>query len=222
MIPYKEYKYLYPPRPEHKISSDTIGKYDNGEYIGQPKFNGDCCNLFMNDSGLIKLMGRYTTELTKGKKNEMDLAGAYRGNGFLVLCGELLTKTQTGEDGKPFNQKFVIWDILVHNSMYLIGTTIMERLELLEELYPCNRIQIGSDGIMESYNHICVTGITGIYRSPAYLNGFGKLYKELVKTPLYEGLVLKRKDAPLQYGYNEKNNTTWQIKVRRATKNCAI
>ena len=165
-------------------------------------------------------MNRHTEELTLVKKKEMDFAGAYKGKGFIVLSGELLNKNKKGEDGQPFNQKFIIWDILVHNGQYLIGTTVMERLELLEQLYPCNRIQVGAT--IEIYNHICCTGITGIYKAPTYLNGFSKLYNELVQVDLYEGLVLKRRDAVLGYGYNEKNNIDWQIKCRKQTKNYSI
>lgn len=222
-IPYNTYKYLYPPRPEHKISLPEIGKYDTGEFLAQPKYNGSCCNVFMDDSGFLKVMNRHTQDVTqhKIKKDEIDFAGAYRGEGFMVLCGELLNKNKLGEDGKPFNQKFIIWDILVYNGMYLVGSTILERMEILENLYPCNRMQVTPEN-WEAYQHICCTGIKGVYKAPVYLNGFGKIYKELIKTDLYEGLLLKRKDATLSFGYTEKNNVNWQIKLRKETKNCPI
>lgn len=218
---YPEYKFLYPPRPEHKISEDQVSKYDNNEFIAQPKYNGSCSMIFMNDKGFLKIMNRHT-ELSLVKEKEMDFLGAYRGEGFIALAGELLNKNKKGEDGNPFNQKFIIWDILVYNGIYLVGWTTEKRLVLLETLYPCNRIQVGKDHTIEMYNHICCTGIKGIYKAPTYLSGFSELYKDLVKTDLYEGLLLKRKHAELSYGYNEKNNTYWQIKVRRSTKNYYI
>lgn len=167
-------------------------------------------------------MNRHGEELSLVKKDEIDFCGAYRGEGFIVLCGELLNKNKKGEDGAPFNQKFIIWDILVYNGMYLIGATCEDRMELLETLYPCNRIQVDGTGAIEMYNHVCCTGIKGIYKAPVYLSGFEKLFLELSKTDCYEGLLIKRKAAPLSLGYNEKNNTDWQIKVRKMTKNYSI
>jgi len=44
------------------------------------------------------------------------------------------------------------------------------------------------------------------------------LYEDLYETDLYEGLVLKKKNAKLTYGFQEKNNADWQIKCRKETK----
>lgn len=41
---------------------------------------------------------------------------------------------------------------------------------------------------------------------------------ELVKTDLYEGLVLKKIESKLTFGFNEQNNSDWQIKCRKETK----
>ena len=67
----------------------------------------------------------------------------------------------------------------------------MTRINLLEETYPCQRGKIGKDGL-EMYEHLCHTNLNGIYKAPTYLNGFSKLFEDISKTDLYEGLVLKR------------------------------
>jgi hypothetical protein len=36
---------------------------------------------------------------------------------------------------------------------------------------------------------------------------------------MYEGLVMKRPTGTLETGMREANNTGWQVKVRKATKN---
>jgi ATP-dependent DNA ligase len=113
--------------------------------------------------------------------------------------------------------KFVIWDILVYNGEYLLGKTFLERMQLLEELYPCVQMRVGES--FESYVHLCTTPHKNIYKAPCYDGNFDKLYKSIVDTDLYEGLVLKRKDAKLSYGLTEKNNNDWQIKCRKPTKN---
>jgi len=68
------------------------------------------------------------------------------------------------------------------------------------------------------YDHLCCTEHAGIYKAPAYGGGFDILYEELYETELYEGLVLKKKNSKLTYGFQEKNNTEWQIKCRKETK----
>lgn len=210
---YNNYTYLYPPRPEVKINPRIINTYDKGQFLAQPKYNGSCAVLFINgDTGFYKIMNRHNEPFSKDKikMEEMDFGAAYRGTGWLVLCGELLNKAKTGEDGKLFNQKFIIWDILVYNSEYLLGTTVIERLELLEKLYPSQ----GNENA-----HLLNIGIKGVFKAPVYDKDFAALYQDLVKTDMYEGVVMKRKDAQLQLGYNSANNTSWQVKVRKPTKN---
>ena len=114
-----------------------------------------------------------------------------------------------------------MWDILVHDSQYLVGFTLSERLELMERLWPCQRMQVTDRGLVE-YKHLCYTGTQGVYKTPSYLGGsgyFSELYNELIKTDVYEGMVLKKANAKLELGFGEKNNSGWQIKVRKATRN---
>jgi hypothetical protein len=105
---------------------------------------------------------------------------------------------------------------LVWNGEYLVGKTLKERLELLEQVYPCKRAVI-SDRI-EMYEHLCCTEIKGVYKAPTYLNDFSGLYNDLIKTDLYEGVVLKKINSKLTYGLQELNNNEWQIKCRKETK----
>ncbi len=218
MQQYTEYKYLYPPRPTNKVSPELLKKYDNGTYVGQIKYDGSCTLVFMDDTGFLKVRNRHNEEMTNPFLSEIDYKGMYRGSGFMVVCGELLNKNKTGEDGKPFNKKFIIWDVLVYNGIYLVGSTLQERLDLLEELYPCQRMVVSKEGVF-IYTHICNTVINGVYRAPAYLNGFTTLYSQVVGVQLYEGVVLKRADAKLNYGFTEKNNFESILKCRKETRN---
>lgn len=214
---YDKYLYLFPPRPEAKISTDEIDKYDAGEYLCQPKMDGSCVNVFVSET-FLKVMNRHNETITNPFMDKIDYKGLHRGKGFMVVSGELLNKNKLGEDGKPFNQKLILWDILVYEGEYLIGKTTAERLTLLEDLFPCQRMQV-SESEIESYEHICCTGIKGIYKAPTYTKYFHALYDNLVKTQLYEGIVLKRADAKLNLGFNERNNFEHTIKCRRQTKN---
>lgn len=216
-IAFNQYKYVYPPRPINRISVDEIGKYDNGEYLAQPKYDGTCVNVFISEN-FLKVMNRHNQEIANPYFTDIDYTSIHKGKGFMVVSGELLNKNKTGEDGKPFNKCLVLWDVLVYEGEYLLGQTTEQRLILLESLYPCQRMQVSDKGI-ESYEHICCTGIKGIYKAPTYTKYFTALYNDLIKTQLYEGIVLKRSDAKLTFGFNEKNNFEYTLKCRKETKN---
>lgn len=218
-VRYEKYSYLYPPRPIQTTKHTELSKYDTGEFIAQPKYNGSCCNVFLNGSEVI-VMNRHNSKLTSDYSN-IDLKGLHSGKGWMVLCGEFLNKNKKGEDGNSFNLKFVIWDILVYDGNYFIGSTFEERLQLIGKLFPCSSIMVGADKI-ETYKHLCCTKFKNVYVAPAYANNFEWLYNDIVDTDLYEGLVLKRRAAKLTFGLNEKNNNEWQIKCRKPTKNYAF
>lgn len=187
-----------------------LNLYDNGSsFIAQPKYNGSCAVVFLKDGKLLKVMNRHNEVMTN-VSSDIDFAGAFRGTGYMVLCGEVLNKNQKGESNQSFNHKFVIWDLLVLDSKHLIGETTICRMALLNDLYGSNR---------QGYEHLIVTDAANVYKAPVYTKYFNSLYEELVKTELYEGLVLKRAVAKLGYGFQSKNNHDWQMKCRKATKN---
>lgn len=210
-------EFIYPPRPEVTIPPADLVKFENGEYLGQPKYNGDCTEIsFDGGAGNFTVWNRHK-EMKQGFK--LDMRSAYRGSGRMVLCGEYLSKNQLGEFGQDINRSFVIWDIIVYDNQWLIGTTTEERLELLERLYPCNKSVITAGGKLLSFNHLCCTDMDMIFKAPTYTHGWTELYNEIVQTPLYEGFVLKKRDAKLEFGFTEINNNRWQVKCRKPTKN---
>jgi hypothetical protein len=61
---------------------------------------------------------------------------------------------------------------------------------------------------------------TNVYRVKSYFDGFNLLFHELTDSnQVVEGLVLKRRNARLELGNTELNNTKSQIKCRVSTKN---
>ena len=221
MLEYIKYAYIYPPRPIVKITPAIVSKFDTvlhpnknyGSYVCQPKFNGSASVLFLNEDGFVKIMNRHNEPFSQDKLKpaEMDFKGLYRGKGWMVLNGELLNKQCRDENGKlGFNQQFIIYEILVYNNEYLIGSTLEERLKLLDELYP---------SLGKKYNHVIEIGVKGCYKTATYEKDFAGVYADIIKTDLYEGLVLKRKNAKLELGFREKNNISWNFKCRKPHKN---
>ena len=58
-----------------------------------------------------------------------------------------------------------------------------------------------------------------VYRVKSYENNFSMLFDTLTQIDMCEGLVLKRRNARLEMGNTEKNNTKSQIKARKPTLN---
>lgn len=212
---YNSFKYLFPPRPEFKIPSADLSKFDTGQYICQPKYNGSCCLVFTNGKEL-HIYNRHK-ELLSNWSKDIDFISLAKSKNWFVYAGEYLNKGKEGEAGTKEKNKYVIWDVLVWDGIYLIGTPLLDRLKLLEKIYPCKRAIVRGNEI-EIYDHLCCTEFKGIYKAPTYLNNFSTLYNDIVKTELYEGLVLKKIDSRLTFGLNENNNQDWQVKCRKETK----
>lgn len=209
---YDSFKYLYPPRPQFKIPPIDLDKYE-GTFLANPKLNGTACVVFTNGEEL-HVYNRHGQPLAKYSPF-INFKSLSPDGLWYVYAGEYLNKGQKGESGEVERHKFVIWDLLVYAGEYLIGKTYLERLRIIDKAYPCVSSQVTDKGL-EIYEFMCATGLDGIYKVPVYAMGFDYLYTELIKTDLYEGIVLKKMDAKLGYGYQEKNNSEWQVKCRKS------
>ena len=212
---YSDFKYIYPPRAESAIDPKLLK--DIGEsWIAQPKYNGSCTVLFINGHADYKLYNRHAEPLTL--QQPINYTALNDSEKYMVLCGEYLNKNKTGENGLPFNHKFIIWDILVWKGEYLLGTSVEERLTILYTLFGSSRGHISEKG-MHLFNHLHTTPLHDVFMAPSYQHSFKNLFDELIQTDLYEGLVLKKKNARLDLGLREKNNGAWQFKARKGTRN---
>lgn len=207
---YTNYRYIYPPRPKNAIPDTELNFWDNGSLIGQPKLNGSNCVIFL-DGTRSMIMNRHNERLTGFQIPQDELNSLYKCSDgeWMVLNGEYLNKAKQDENGIIFNHKLVIFDILTFKSDYLVGKTFEERIQLLDELY-------GTNDSEKSYLY---SVSKNVYRVKSYTNGFKNLFDILTKIDLVEGLVLKRKNARLEIGNTENNNTKSQLKARKATKN---
>jgi ATP-dependent DNA ligase len=225
MIRYAKFRYIYPPRPENAVHVDSIGEYDDGEYMGQPKLNGDSMLVFTNGVELV-YMNRHNQPFKKAMPDLSKLKLLHRQtlregddeNKWIVLVGEYMGKGKLDELGNNFNGNFVIFDILVHDSVQLVGITFEERERMLDQMYGKDDKVITDDGVRE-LPFLYVTSVPGVYRVKTFRTGLRSRWDELVKVDMYEGLVLKRARAKLENGVSERNNTSSQVKIRKETKN---
>jgi ATP-dependent DNA ligase len=203
---YSEFKYIYPPRPALKAPRTTISKFEELGFIAQPKLNGSCGVLFTDGQKVI-FMNRHKSPFSKYSIPQEELRNLHRGEGWMVLVGEHMNKGQKDGKKKLFNGKFVIFDILVYNGNHLVGTTFSERQELLNSLYETQPFDPWISQISNS-----------VYRANNVENP-EQNWSPLTETGMYEGYVFKKKDGKLDYGFNSGNNSGWQVKIRKPTKN---
>lgn len=207
---YNNYSYIYPPRPKNPIPTQTIGKWDNGSMLAQPKLNGSNCLIFSNGSEVYS-MNRHNQRLTNFQLNNSEILELYRPNssGWIVLNGEYMNKSKRDENGMIFNHKFVIFDILVFNSDYMVGSTFDYRTNLLENIY-------GSNPCDKNYLYQITDNI---YHVKNYKSNFVNIFNDLSKIDMIEGIVIKRRGAKLELGTTENNNARSMVKARKSTKN---
>jgi hypothetical protein len=207
MIPYNKYRYIYPPRPEINLPSSELDKYDNGLWVGQPKLNGSNVTIFTNGTEL-HVYNRHNSPLSNVKMSNNEFLSLYRGNGWFVLNGEYMNKSKINQKGNVFNQKLVIFDVLVYNGVQTIGMTFDERIELLNKLF----VSTEYDGYINKISE-------NVYIVKSFYQNFKNTYEKIVQIDMYEGWVLKKKGSKLKNGLSEKNNTDTQMKFRKPTKN---
>lgn len=209
MSKYNTYRYIYPPRPKNAVPPSDLSFWDNGSLIAQPKLNGSNCVIFTNGESQM-IMNRHNQRLTNFRLSQDEINEIYRGDGeWMIINGEYLNKNKNDESGDPFNHKLVIFDILTFKGDYLLGKTFEERIQLLDDIY----------GQVDSEKDYLYKITDNIYRVKSYYSDFTELFNRLTQIDMLEGLVMKRKNARLERGTTENNNTKSQLKSRKATKN---
>jgi len=205
--PYKSGTYIFPPRPEYKIKSTSLVKYDDNTYCGQPKLNGSCCEIYL-DGKTYEQRNRHKGDISNFKMDKNEILSLYSGKGEMVLVGEYMNKSKKDKNDKVFNNKFVIFDILVNDDMYLVGTTCEERYEMLLDTFI-------TDKKAQSYDDYLYQISENVFLVKSFNEDFEYLYNKIITIDMLEGWVLKRKSGKLERGTREKNNVGWSIKVRK-------
>jgi len=208
---YESYSYIWPPRPKNAAPPSAIKIWDNGLMFGEPKLNGSNCTIYTNGIQ-VKAMNRHNQSITNYRLDTSEIFELFRSHSkgeWMVINGEYLNKSKNDETGKTFNHKLVIFDLLVLNSNYLVGKTFQERIDIRHNLF----------GTLDSEKSYLYKITENIYHVKSYTNGFNNLFNTISKIDMVEGLVLKRKNARLEMGLSESNNTKSQIKIRKSTRN---
>ncbi len=196
---YKEYTYLFPPRPETKIAKTSLGFYENRNWWAQKKKNGTCTVIFAKGNEIIfKTRHKDDHKLWKpeGDHNAF-FAGSKKWN---VYVAELMhSKT------KHLKNELYLFDQLVKDGVSLVGTTFAERQAALHDQFT------GSD---EGDQVRIANRIT---LAKCFDEEFIQMFDTLKEED--EGLVLKNPQGILEPCFKMNSNSKWQVKCRIGHKN---
>lgn len=194
--------FIYPPRPELKISRQLLNSYDNHKFIAQPKLNGSCCEIYVDDDFIQK--SRHNTTLNNFKISKNEIKHIF--NQKSLVIGEYMNKCKNDENNNLFNNKFIIFDQLVYNENYLLGSTYLDRYEIMLKIYK----PISETKFLYQLSD-------NIYMVKSFYNNFINIWDEITKIDMFEGLVLKQINGKLERGIRERNNNKTQLKCRKTS-----
>jgi hypothetical protein len=211
---YDSYRFIFPPRPDTAVPLSELCMYDTDEYwkgqfMAEPKFNGDNGEVYFTKIEFIP-MNRYGERLTKYNLKPNELRNLFPNDNWNCINGEYMGKSQKDESGDVFNHKFVIFDILILDGEYLLGTTFEERWLMLY-----NRFKDKFIGENEYSYQIT----KNVWLVKVWYEGFENIWNCITPIDMIEGLVIKKRKAKLLPGTVEKNNHLGMFKTRKPTKN---
>ena len=228
---WKPSTYIYPPRPEHSIPYEEINQFANDQHLAQLKYNdtrivikvADYYDERQNTHGKIEIWNRHKKKLNYVPTESttaaiLKLASIISPNGWCLLDGGLLHSKH-----KAIKDTIVIWDILVQNSEYLLGTTYQERYNtILTDDVKLHYFQVGGYKICLGWCYGAAGEILIPHLIPhaiweiawANIVELNSNYDQ----PLIEGFVIKEMAGKLEMGLKPSNNGGWQTRCRVKTK----
>lgn len=210
-IPYKEKYVMFLPRAQHSIRPEKVGQFKG--YIGQYKYNGARTLIFVLPDGSVELWNRHQEKHKQYKITKRmirSIRSLNLSSGFFhVLDGELMHAKTKGIKGR-----IVLYDILVHKSEYLVGSTYKDRYILLDSV--CGRPQQTE---AETGRGIALKAKEALWLAPCFSGDLTERFKDHIDLDEIEGLVLKDPKGKLDFGVAVDNNSAWQIRCRKPHKN---
>lgn len=204
---YTPNRYIYPPRPENVIPSTSIELFDTSEFLGQAKFNGSCSIIHGNKKkNTMQTYNRHNQIMSNFKVSKDEIFSMIPNDNWFVFVAEYMNKGKKDENNKNWNNRIALHDFLVYDNEYIIGSTFDDRQNLMDKIIKSEELNMYATKVSDN-----------IYRIKNFYKDFFKIWTELIKIDMIEGLVLKKRDLKLEAGWKEKNNLS--IKCRKISKN---
>ena len=206
---------MYPPRPKLSIPPEKLPDYENNGYVAQLKFNGTRTLVEIGPGSDIKLWTRkreahkaYTlSDELKSELTSIHEAGDVTKT--LIFDAELMHNKTKG-----LKDTLIIFDLLVVDSDYLVGMSMLERYDVL-----CNILGEPNTWEPETGRNIAIEVFKHVWLAQTFVFGFEREFKSRIDMDEIEGLVLKQSWAKLERGLSETNNDNWLVRCRKPNKN---
>jgi hypothetical protein len=199
---------IYPPRPWGAIPPESVSRYRG--YIAQYKFNDIRLLISIGPDGVVSLQTRKRQPLKSFGIDERlcrQFARLRTKRGKLYLLDGGVLRSGFGPEQR---KAVVLWDLLVYESQYLLGTTYEERYRLLSNL--C----VNPRKIEAATGHETALEVgPDLWLARNFTSDFTRRFEMTRKMDEIEGLVLKDPRGKLEWGAREENNGDWQIRVRK-------
>lgn len=205
---YDTFTYLFPPRPDNAIIPNHLAFYERQGWVGQYKKNGTCSIIAISPNRDVIAMNRHSEahrqwKITGHIKNE--LLRLFPESGWFYLIGEVLhAKTKTIKD------TLYLFDCVVWNGEYLVGSTFGDRCKLLDDRLVTN---------VQSYSHYICDSENKLWYAKRLTKDFLSVFEKITDPTIDEGLVLKDPTGKLSYCHRAESNAGWQVKCRHKHKN---
>lgn len=208
---FEKFQYIYPPRPETstKFGGDLYRKIQRDQsHIAQLKINGQRNLIYIYPDGKIELWNRHKEHHRNYKtpgwlEAELKAAVKVEAGKFTVIDSELVH----AKDASVKNT-FYLYDLLVLNGDYLLGSTYIDRHRALTDIMGTSELGDGWRYVLSE--HIWVAG-----------NITPDLWDEMWKwtdISWVEGYVLKNPMGRLLPGFTSNNNSSWMIRCRKRSE----
>ena len=223
-----EKQYIYPPRPaKAAIPFEASEVYSRYGWKAQLKFSDKRCVICIDKSG-VELFTRHDSIHSYTPPPHFIEEIRYIAESVLGLEKDwsLLDGGLLDGKNKLFSDTLVIWDILVREGEWLLGSTYGERYEWLLSRSGTESFVLEVGGKAVDFG-IRLSKNIFIPRQSAE---FTELWEQVQRAnqlagwsgpgdgePLLEGIVYKDNSGTLEPGLREENNTSWCSRTRVRT-----
>lgn len=202
MNEYTEFRYLHAPRPKKEpIPVYSIPMMERLGYVAQKKKNGTCSVIFAREDQVIFK----TRHLDQNEGNHRAWAPKDAHLDFFKSIGpkwNVFAAELLHNKGPAIKDELFIFDVMVLDGEYLVGSTFEERMNMLQERF-CKGWKDEGDQY-RIHRHVTLAKV--------FTTGFKDMFNNL--GPLDEGLVFKLPRAKLLPCVAEASNMSWAQKCR--------
>lgn len=228
---------IYPPRPSAIVPRAETNIYADRGWCGQLKYNDSRMLLKLlygsyrpdgsSDDPVIELWNRH------GEKLRYHLPDFLRDEILGIISKLEMNTVDTWHlfDGgllhfkhSAIKDSIVLWDVLVRDDEYLIGTTYRQRYDLLAQAAVGDWCFTDPKGEEHKFGLTFCKENGHIFIPECFQPGKWDEVWELVERvnqdypqPLLEGLVMKNPVGELELGFPQQNNSSWMSRSRVLT-----